>query len=374
MSLSQEEHDMIALAARVSSAFSVLGVFTIFGVFSFARAFRSPIHRIIFYAAFCDLIGCVGTMISVSGPDAGDTSSLCQFQGFVLQVFPLADVLWTLAMALDVYLAVFHQFDGRALQQCEIKYVMAIAVFTFIPALIFLFIHTPARGPMYAGVIIWCSISSKWTLVRLLLFYVPIWYGPSFKTTFPSIDRSTLTTMNRLTIAVIIIIYGIVGIKIWVVRSDIKLTSDDYGSLSSASTSSQPSDRIVSTGTTNTLTTTVEPQSLNEAINAPNPQQITIQLGIERTSTPRPPSHMQSEPPRQRSLSLRQYIIIPSLFFLVLLSTWIPPTIFRVRSFYHPAYASYSLLLATAILSSLRGFWNAVIFITMGVKGRRRHT
>lgn len=71
-----------------------------------------------------------------------------------LSRFPLADVLWALAMALDVYLAVFHHFDGRALQKLEIMYVVAITVLTFIPALVFLFIRTPARGPIYGGAIV----------------------------------------------------------------------------------------------------------------------------------------------------------------------------------------------------------------------------
>lgn len=217
---------------------------------------------------------------------------------------------------------------------------------------------------------IWCSLSPRWTLLRLLLYYVPAWYGPSFKIIFPSVDRSTLTTMNRLAITVILIIYCLVGIKIWVLRNDIKLASEDYGSLTSAS-SSQPSDRTVSTGTTNTITTIVEPRSVIEIVSLPYPQQITIQSSVERTSTPRPPTPTQSGPPRQRRLSLRQYIIIPLLFFLALLSTWIAPTIYRVHLFYHPNYISYSLLLAVTILSSLRGFFNAVIFITMGLKGRR---
>lgn len=219
---------------------------------------------------------------------------------------------------------------------------------------------------------IWCSLSPRWSLLRLLLYYIPAWYGSSFRTTLPSVDRSTLTIMDRLTIAIIVIIYCLVGLKIWVLRSDIKLASDDYSSLTSASTSSQPSGNTVSTGATNTATTTVEPQSPNDTVSAQSPQQITIQPSVERSPTPRPLTPTQSGPPRQRRLSLRQYIIIPLLFFLALLSTWIAPTIYRIRLFQHAGYISYSLLLAVTITSSLRGFWNAVIFITMGIKGRRR--
>lgn len=110
--------------------------------------------------------------------------------------FPLADVLWTLAMALDVYLVTFHRFDGRELRKLEIKYTVAFTVLTFIPAFVFLFIRSPTRGPMYGSVIvsindpfgrrkssllnrfiiqIYCSISPNWTLIRLIFYYVPVW-------------------------------------------------------------------------------------------------------------------------------------------------------------------------------------------------------
>ena len=87
MSSSPEELNQIAIAGRVSSVLSILGSFTIIGAFALSRHFRSPIHRIIFFNAFYNLFDSVATMISTSGPTAGDTSSLCQFQGFALQMY-----------------------------------------------------------------------------------------------------------------------------------------------------------------------------------------------------------------------------------------------------------------------------------------------
>lgn len=63
---------------------------------------------------------------------------------------------------------------------------------------------------------------------------------------------------------------------------------------------------------------------------------------------------------------------MPSLFFLALLTTWVTPTINRVAAFAHPGYESYPLLLAVSALGSLRGFWNGVIFVTIGMKGWKR--
>lgn len=76
--------------------------------------------------------------------------------------------------------------------------------------------------------------------------------------------------------------------------------------------------------------------------------------------------------PQQRRVSLRQYVIMPSLFFLAMLATWIAPTINRISEFVHRKHGTHSLLLAVSTLGSLRGFWNGVIFITIGMKGWKR--
>ena len=66
--------------------------------------------------------------------------------------FPLADVLWTLAMACDVFLIVFYKYEAEDLRKLEMKYVVVITALVLIPAGTFLFIHTPERGPMYGSV------------------------------------------------------------------------------------------------------------------------------------------------------------------------------------------------------------------------------
>lgn len=57
-------------------------------------------------------------------------------------------------MACDVFLIVFYKYDAEDLRKLEIKYIGAITAFCFIPAVSFLFVHTPEKGPMYAGVIV----------------------------------------------------------------------------------------------------------------------------------------------------------------------------------------------------------------------------
>jgi hypothetical protein len=66
--------------------------------------------------------------------------------------FPIADVLWTTAMAVNVYLIVYRSYDIESLRRLEWKYMVGITTVTFIPALVLLFIRNEENGPMYGSV------------------------------------------------------------------------------------------------------------------------------------------------------------------------------------------------------------------------------
>ncbi|CAI7662464.1 unnamed protein product [Penicillium pancosmium] len=286
-------------------------------------------------------------MISVNGPYAGDYSSLCQFQGFALQMFPIADVLWTFAMALDTYLVVFHRFDTHSLHKLEKYYLSIITIVTFIPALVFLFIRTPAKGPVYGSEKIWCSISPKWVVLRIVLYYAPVW----------------------LVIAIVLVLYFLIGVEISRLRDEFKLTEDSDHIQLTSNVSSHHTPFENPNGSVITTVEATKPKSSQGYDSG-----VTSQTSVERSITTLRPDSSRPFPPNyqlptQRRMSFRQYILMPSLFFLALLTTWVTPTINRVSAFIHPGSESYSLLLAVSALGSLRGFWNGVIFITMGMKG-----
>lgn len=68
--------------------------------------------------------------------------------------FPVADVLWTVAMTWDVVLVVFYRYEPEALRRLEKKYFAVITTLTFIPALVFLFIRSSDKGPLYGSVVV----------------------------------------------------------------------------------------------------------------------------------------------------------------------------------------------------------------------------
>lgn len=77
----------LTIVERCASLLSILGIATIIGAFCLSQHFRNPINRIIFINAFYNILDVAATTISLSGPAAGDGSSLCQFQGFLMQMY-----------------------------------------------------------------------------------------------------------------------------------------------------------------------------------------------------------------------------------------------------------------------------------------------
>jgi len=75
----------------------------------------------------------------------------------------------------------------------------------------------------------------------------------------------------------------------------------------------------------------------------------------------------------QQTSALTSYIRTSLLFFVALLITWVPSSVNRVYGLAHPTLPpNYALNLIACTVLPLQGFWNAVVFILMGVRGWRR--
>lgn len=62
-----------------------------------------------------------------------------------------ADSLWTLSMALNVYLTFFYRYSGDELRALERYYVLFNYGLPFIPAFVFLFINHEERGRIFGN-------------------------------------------------------------------------------------------------------------------------------------------------------------------------------------------------------------------------------
>lgn len=90
------------------------------------------------------------------------------------RLFP-ADVLWNLAMAINVYLTVFRKYNAAELRALEWRYLVACYGFPFIWSLILVFIKTESRGRIFGPATIWCWISIEWNFMRFVCTYGPAW-------------------------------------------------------------------------------------------------------------------------------------------------------------------------------------------------------
>lgn len=87
MPLTDDQLRDLQIVERVASGFSLLGIATIITTFCLSKHYRNPIHRLILFNSFFNLFDAIATMISLSGPRAGNGSALCQFQGFLMQMY-----------------------------------------------------------------------------------------------------------------------------------------------------------------------------------------------------------------------------------------------------------------------------------------------
>lgn len=93
MTLSGPQIFAIAVTERVCSTISLIGTFVIVATFIWSPSFRKPINRLVFYASWGNIMANIATIISADGIHLGVDSSLCQFQGFLIQWFvPRGDV------------------------------------------------------------------------------------------------------------------------------------------------------------------------------------------------------------------------------------------------------------------------------------------
>lgn len=187
---------------------------------------------------------------------------------------------------------------------------------------------------------------------------------PSFASISGANSKSSVP--HRLMIFIIIGIYLLVGVQISRRRHAFEAIEKDF---------------IPLDDTTASTTALQDADESNVELRSQFRYENTAHPGIEslETMTLQPstvPHNLNAMHSRTGSfykgLSFRQYILMPLFFSLALLSVWIVPSINRIGSFIKPGFSSYPLLLCVGATGSLRGFWNGVIFVTIGLKTRER--
>jgi len=180
-------------------------------------------------------------------------------------------------------------------------------------------------------------------------------------------SREYYLTNSRLSIFVTLALYCRIGIEIIKRRRALMSITNDSVQLNETvlppypaidSTLSSPSLTIV-----NIHQDHPQPYCAKSAINT-TPKQINTPTTISTVS--------QTSLKPSSSLSFRQYIVMPLLFAITLFSVWVPSTVNRIISSIDHSYSSFPLLVVVCITCSLRGFWNGIVFVTVGRGSRKR--
>jgi hypothetical protein len=90
MSFSDRQIHAVEITERVCSVLSLLGTAFIIITFLSDKSFHKSINRLVFFAAWGNIMSNVATLISTSGIRLGPNGSLCQFQAFLIQWYALS--------------------------------------------------------------------------------------------------------------------------------------------------------------------------------------------------------------------------------------------------------------------------------------------
>lgn len=374
--LSAEKIATLIIIERVSASISVTATLTLFTVYAFIPEFRTISNTLIFYASFANLFANVAALIG--GSALSKTSGgLCQFQAFLLEMFMQSDPMWSLMMAVNVYLVFFRRWDARRLKSLSWKYAIVCYGVPFIPALFCLIYKTKAKGEMYGNATLWCWIDNDWAVVRIYSYYGPIWIyilvtfiiyirvgweifttrsalqafgsGGQTHTTLTSSSAHKMNNRNswRSTTSVIIP-EPFTGIR----TTEVEVTHTQNNLLSPAALYSQPTSGQ-RPGNCVEITTDIDEGHrgcLGKLVDVPRNWLINIHRRMDRIDNVK-----------------WAYTKVALLFAASILVTWVPASVNRVYGLFHQADPSFGTNVASAIVLPLQGFWNSVIFFSTSV-------
>ena len=156
----------IVTTERVNSVVSICSIMFILVTFLCFPSFNKPINRLIFFAGWGNLGSTIASLISEAGPLAGPDSALCQFQGFLVQMYlPLWLTLSILSIVCwlgtgsseSIHIGLFAWQSMSILPSFEDTVSSSCVLWIF---------HTSWSVTAWHSSQLWSSYSSQMTIVR----------------------------------------------------------------------------------------------------------------------------------------------------------------------------------------------------------------
>ncbi|EHK97485.1 putative Cyclic AMP receptor-like protein A [Glarea lozoyensis 74030] len=148
MALTSYEINSLIAIERITASISVLSTLILIATFSFVKESRTLSNTLIFYASFANLFSSIAALIGSSALH-NENGALCQFQGFLLQMFMQSDPFWSCAIAINIYLVFFRRYDAQRLKGLYWIYGLICYGLPFISALFCLLYRDKTRGKIY---------------------------------------------------------------------------------------------------------------------------------------------------------------------------------------------------------------------------------
>jgi len=124
--------------------------------------------RLVVYLSISDVMASfffvMGTAVN---PSELNNDSFCEFQGWGLQMFVFASILWTFCIAFNFYMAFIRNYRN-AVNRFERYYHAFCWGVPFITACGLL------GGKTYANTLLWCWIGISFDAYRFVFFYIPL--------------------------------------------------------------------------------------------------------------------------------------------------------------------------------------------------------
>ncbi|KAL8831521.1 MAG: hypothetical protein Q9191_000830 [Dirinaria sp. TL-2023a] len=359
--LTSDQQRLMAFTERIVSGISIAGILFIILTYLMSSSFSKPINRLVFYASWGNLGLCIVALISMKGPDAGQDSVLCQFQGFMAQLFLGVDAYWAFCMTINIYLVFYRGYNTKQLRGLDHKYFVACYGFSLIPAITYLFIKTKERGKIYGGAILWCWVSSKWSFLRIAVLYGFMW----------------------IAVMIAMIIYLRAGRDVWrkrdaldgflnpfneapftsvIMTTEVTITSEERNpSLSNLEVQEDDKSRLA--GTYDAYTVNIE---------LGQPRRPGLPSRPSRPAVFRIPSVTRAAALSEANADAFLYARVAFLFFIALLITWVPSSVNRAYALAHPNHINFGLNFTSAIVFSSQGMLNCLVYMATSQSACRR--
>ncbi|PNP50400.1 hypothetical protein THARTR1_08927 [Trichoderma harzianum] len=398
--LSPREIEVLITIERTGAGLSMVAITLTLVSFFLIKKLRTTPNMFIVLASIANAGASIASMIGYDGLDKGESSALCQGQGFIFEWFMQSDPWWSFAMAFNVFLVFFFNANPATFRKRIWIYCIICFGGPLVPAVVLVSIHDDAKGPVFGNAALltlgqlWCWVDSNWSLVRLYAYYIPIWiciFGSIV--IYVAVGYHVFRTRNRL--------------RNFAVRIPITAKRSESGGASEAGDSTE--ERLTrrqdyyGTATTEVQITSNTPDNddlsfpmIPPAIYSHGPAvvscgrswavpQAASYYGRSTERFPRPSAALPSTRPSlaqsvfsylkkmksNASMKLKRldpvkmaYLRTSFIFGFAILITWIPSSVNRLYSLMDHGRVDFQLSVASGCVLPLQGVWNALIYFT----------